>query len=256
MTLHTLANWESTRFTLHQSAQVLGVFRKLNAPPQPIYLHLPLNIVPQGVSTGPLTFGGELILDFAALTVRYLRDGQEAAAFPLAGHNQVSLLAGVQDKLSHITGQKLAPQSLSDQTAFAPDKQTAADYADTLYSLYTITARFRARILGRLSPIILWPHNFDFSFLLFADEFNDDKLHAAFGFEPHSPGFDRPYLYAYVRPTPAGITDNPLPAPARWHTEGWTGAVVDYDALVGQSETAVEAIWYGIYQAVKESVVR
>ncbi|HEX2906108.1 MAG TPA: DUF5996 family protein, partial [Phototrophicaceae bacterium] len=143
-------------------------------------------------------------------------------------------------------------------TALNVDVQLAADYVGVQYRLFTALARFRARLLGGLSPIVLWPHNFDFSFLLFANpEMSEAGRHAAFGFEPRSPGLERPYIYAYVRPTPDGLTGQPLPPLARWQTEGWTGAVIQYDDLRqhAEPELALETHLLVIYTAFKRFLV-
>jgi hypothetical protein len=55
-----------------------------------------------------------------------------------------------------------------------------------------------------------------------------------FGF---SPGFEddveEPYFYANAWPEPEGYigAEGVLPAEAHWHTEGWRGAFLPYDAF-------------------------
>jgi hypothetical protein len=255
MTLPKLENWDSTRTGLHQAAQVVAAFRKLDAAPLPNYLHLALQVVPEGVSSGPLAFGGDLILDFARRAIRYERSGHETETVPLAGHTQITLTDALTDLLTAV-GHSVQPDrsKLTGGETFDIQPSTAAEYAGALFSFYTAMSRFRDRVDGPKSPIALWPHNFDFSFLRFGNpEHSENGLHAAFGFEPRSPGLERPYFYAYVRPSPADITRAMLPKPAYWYTEGWTGAVLQYDDITGMTdhEAFIENTFYAIYTAIK-----
>jgi hypothetical protein len=97
---------------------------------------------------------------------------------------------------------------------------------------------------------VVWPHGFDLSFLWFARGFDEGgDPHLNFGFSPGSPGFPRPYVYAYAHPKPEGMFDFKPPAPARWNTEPWTGIVIDYDALAAASdaESTLETLLLDIH---------
>ena len=79
--LPTLTVWNQTRDSLHAAAKVLGMVRKTFVPPQPNYLHLPLFVVPSGVSTGPLLNGDkvyEVTLDMVNMVLRHNFDRVEA----------------------------------------------------------------------------------------------------------------------------------------------------------------------------------
>jgi hypothetical protein len=115
----------------------------------------------------------------------------------------------------------------------------AADYAHALHLLAGIFQAFRDGLPGVKSPLVVWPHGFDLSFLWFATAVaREEAPHMAFGFSPGSSGLDRPYIYSYVYPIPAGLTDHALPPLTRWQTEGWTGTVTEYDDLVGMDDAA------------------
>ena len=138
-------------------------------------------------------------------------------------------------------------------TPFAIDSTAAADYARLLYSAYTALARFRARLLGTMTPMVVWPHGFDLSFLWFRGNDLDEhsQPHMNFGFSPGSAGFPRPYIYAYAYPPPKDLTERPIPAPARWFTESWNGAVVDYDNLADdEPEAQIEKLARAIYDSL------
>ncbi len=94
MPLPALANWDNTRTGLHQAAQVVGAIRKIDATPLPNYLHLALEVVPQGVTSGSLapSVGGELVLNFAERAIIYTSPEGTVTSVPLEGHTQVTLL--------------------------------------------------------------------------------------------------------------------------------------------------------------------
>jgi hypothetical protein len=68
-----------------------------------------------------------------------------------------------------------------------------------------------------------------------ADEENADEQ-MNFGFTPGDGGIPEPYFYVTAYPRPDGLLDTPLPADAVWHTAGFTGAVMPYQALVGAEQ--------------------
>jgi hypothetical protein len=131
---------------------------------------------------------------------------------------------------------------------------TANGYADALYRVFTALARFRARLQGHMTPLVVFPEHFDLSTLWFVEgDMDDHKPHLNFGFAPFSPGLPRPYLYAYAYPYPADFAAPPLPAPARWHSEGWRGVVIDYDAISQHNdpEAAIERLCLHVFASLQ-----
>lgn len=254
MTLPALSNWDSTRVALHQAAQVAGGVRKTVAVPLPNYAHLGLFVTPKGVTTGKLPDGGELILDFTQQVLTYICPENSVTPVSLAGQTQTSLtdavLKAMTDK-GH--GVQIDRSKLVGTQTFEINPTVAGEYATTLHSIFSTIARFRARLLGGLSPMIVWPHGFDLSFLWFAKGFTEGQdPHLNFGFSPGSPGFPRPYIYSYAYPIPNGLFDVKLPEPARWIQEPWKGMVIDYDALAAMPdhENVLENLLTDIYTSI------
>ncbi|MCB9453953.1 MAG: hypothetical protein H6672_21175 [Anaerolineaceae bacterium] len=252
MPLPALSNWTQTRVGLHQTAQVIGAINRTVAEPLPNWLHLTLRVIPEGLITRPLPFGGELVLDFAQRAIRYT--GDPAVTVPLAGHTQVGLADALLAALAN-AGHPLSPDrsKLTGNTPLTVDAQTAEDYAWVLHRVYSGLARFHAGRYGWMSAAGVWPHGFDLSFLWFPKGNSEEHdPHLNYGFSPGSPGFDRPYFYAYAHPLPEGLLETPLPPLARWYTGSWTGVVVNYDDLVGESdiEGTIERTFAAIHAAV------
>jgi hypothetical protein len=254
MSLPALSNWDSTRPGLHQAAQILGAIRKTVAQPLPNYAHLGLYVTPEGVTTGSLPFGGELSLEFAGRSVVYTPVDGDAHYTSLSSHSQSSLTDAVLGVLKDM-GNNIAldHSKLSGMQPLDVQMDVAADYAEALYSVHSAIARFRSRLLGSMSPMIVFPHGFDLSFLWFARGFAEEKdPHMNFGFSPGSPGLSRPYVYVYAHPIPGSMFDVRLPEGARWYRANWNGIVIDYDTLAQESdhEVKLEGMLRDIHAAV------
>ncbi|MBI5927776.1 MAG: hypothetical protein HY862_00590 [Chloroflexi bacterium] len=254
MLLPELNFWDDTRDSLHRASKVLREIRLQVLQPLPHHLHHSLQVVPEGLSTGQLPFGGEFVLDFVDSHLVYRAAGSPTVDISLIGHSQASLGQAASALLAHLGHAITLPEDkLTDTEAFVISPSIAEDYADALYSVFTATARFRARLNGLMSPIALWPHHFDLSFLWFAtNEATEQAPHLNFGFAPQSEGLPRPYFYAYAWPIPPGLLDIKLPELAHWHTEGWTGVVVPYDSLRGMTGTSqvIEGFQSEIFQTI------
>lgn len=277
--LSNLDNAHPTMQNLHTAARLLGAVRLLVFERRANYLELGLKITPDGLSTDMLPSGGEVTLDFRRLALVYQPADGDAATLSISGRSQAvlleSLLAAIHARelagivpdpagvsytaamFSAVEGfvNRIKPKrdDLSDTMPLQFDAQAARDYADALYAIFTGVARFRARLDGSQSPVVVWPEHFDLSFLWFAAEPDEHHPHLNFGFAPYSAGIDYPYLYAYAYPYPAQYDPPALPAGARWHTEGWTGVVLPYDEIAQRqnSELYVEASCEAIYRALR-----
>jgi Family of unknown function (DUF5996) len=278
MSLPRLDHWSETSFGLHRGALLLGALQRLTQPPLPAYLELGLQVVRNGLAAGPLPGGGRAVLDFTAGTLVYAPPSGAEVSFPLHGSTQAQVFAGLfgvlsQGELAELLpqGPDLAervsagiaargkryrpprPETLWDETNIKLDGQTSRAYLEVMQLIFTAIARFRARLTGMQTPLVVWPEHFDLSTLWFRDAAIDEsQAHLNFGFAPFSEGLSEPYFYAYAYPYPQRFDPPALPAGARWHTQGWTGAVLPYDAIAAQSvpaafvEEACQAIYAGL----------
>lgn len=237
--LAKLKNWKNTKNALHQSMQVLRSTRLLQADPLPNGLHYASFIRPFGATTGPLKFGGELKINFPKLAVIYEKDGSEIFSVGLSGHNLISLFDEVFSRFKRV-GLKLNPErkKVTSSEQFKLNSGHAKAYAQIQFRVYTALARLKAHLLGTQTPVVLWPHGFDLSFIWFARGINERKdPHMNFGFSPGDKSIPRPYLYFYAWPAPKGLLKKKLPANGRW-VEVWRtpGAVFDLDAFAKESD--------------------
>jgi hypothetical protein len=230
--LPRLTEWDATKDALHRTADVLGKVRKAFSPRLPNALHLALLTRPWGLTTGALDFGGSVELHFSPPEVR-VHVGQESHAIALATSSPARLREGIV-RLLNLSGVDTDALPVIDDTRdFDLDPAQSAEYGRILYSISRGWMAVRADFLGAVTPMVVWPHGFDLSMLWFPGTTLDEKNdpHVNMGFSPGSSGLPRPYLYAYVWPVPEGLTGKALPSPARWHTDGWTGALIPLDEL-------------------------
>ena len=247
MALPALTQWNETRDALHQIALVVGAVRVACTDPLPNDLHFSLDVTDGGYSTTKMRCGGVLHFDFDALRLTFVRGSCKVFSLDIAGHSQISLMRrllavfgdcgyGIQPSMKLITG----------DSEFMIDRAEAVAYKTTLNAVFTALARFRAKLTGCMTPLVLWPHHFDLAFIWFAtdgtDEHSDPQI--AYGFAPFSVGLERPYIYAYAWSKPTGYLNMTLEPPAQAITEGYTGLYAPYDALreVDPFDAAVEAM--------------
>ncbi len=259
MSLPALQNWDATRKSLHQAAQVVGGIKKTSVQSLPNYAHLGLYIVKDGLTSGRLSDSGELHLNLLESSIVYTCPAGNVSTVALQGHSQASLTEAVLKAMAD-AGHPVQPKldEITDQTPFKLDVSIAADYQLALYSIYTAITRFRARLMGSMSPAIIFPHGFDLSFLWFkngSEERTDPHLN--FGFSPGSAGFPRPYIYSYASPQPEGYFDLKLPALAHFVQNPWKGIVIDYDKLAAEAdhESVLEQILVDIQAVVAPQLV-
>ncbi|MBI1280860.1 MAG: hypothetical protein GC179_22240 [Anaerolineaceae bacterium] len=260
MILPTLQNWDATRKSLHQAAQVVGGIKKVSVQPMLNYAHLGLYVIHDGLTSGRLSDGGELIFNLVESSIIYICPVGTVSKVDLQGHSQASLTEAVLKAMSDAghPAANVDRSALADQTPLAIDSATAADYQEALYSIYTAITRFRARILGTMSPIIVFPHGFDASFLWFkhgSEERTDPHLN--FGFSPGSAGFPRPYVYSYASPLPQAYFDVKLPELAHFVQNPWKGIAIGYDKLAAETnhEYLLEQTLVDIHAAVAPLLV-
>jgi hypothetical protein len=103
-----------------------------------------------------------------------------------------------------------------------------------------VLASAALRLPGASVPCI-WPHHFDTATLVDLDV-REGGRSIGIGFSPGDASYPEPYFYVNLWPYPDPGTPLPeLGGGGRWHTEGWTGAVLRGDALL-RTEDRVRAL--------------
>ncbi|HEY7214434.1 MAG TPA: hypothetical protein VIC28_07375 [Thermoanaerobaculia bacterium] len=84
------------------------------------------------------------------------------------------------------------------------------------------------------SPVRCWPHHFDVATLIALDAGADAESARSIGvgLSPGDERFSEPYFYVLPWPAPKGELPE-LAGGGWWHTEGWTGAVLEASRFTG-----------------------
>ncbi len=238
-----LAAWQPTRDTLQGYAKVLGRIRAALTPPQPHWQHISLRVSPDGLTTTPMPLpeGGRMDMLLDLRQHRLVVGGGAPWELQLAGQSPHAFGEAVAAMLAQ-QGLALALDLATARTDGVYDRGAVEDYGRALTFVHGVMAQFQAGLPGKATPTQLWPHHFDLAVTWFSGrkvpgydpddhEWADEQM--GFGFSTSDGGIPDPYFYVTAYPWPEAIVQTPLPVPATWHSEGWNGAVLLYEALLG-----------------------
>jgi len=234
MGLPALKDWTATRDALHQVSLVVGAIRVASSDALPNDLQFSVAVIEGGISTTELNVGGELTFDFSSFTLTYHQDDGDGFTIDATDYNQKSLMQTVLDEFGKLNiSLEPSMKHITHDEPFTINKSLTQDYATVIDEVYTALARFRAKLSGGMSPIVIWPHHFDMAFMWFATmNMNEHEApHLAIGFAPFSDGINRPYFYGYAWSKDTGYIQVELDPPAQAITEGYTGLYAEYDTL-------------------------
>lgn len=227
--------WEPTRRSLHMWSQIVGKVRMAHAPLLNHWWQVPLYVSPRGLSTSAIPVGTgsfDMEFDFVdhALKVR-VSDGGAAAIdlrdASVAGFHRELLQTldtlGIEARIS------AGPNEVHPAIAFAEDTHTGYDPAAAnafwrqLIQADRVIGRFRARFIGKVSPVHFFWGSFDLACTRFSGRLaprhpggvpncGDWVMEEGYSHELSSCGFwpggaAEGAFYSYAYPEPAGFAD-------------------------------------------------
>jgi hypothetical protein len=240
-----LAAWETTRDTLTVYGQIMGKIRRALMPKQKHWWHVSLRVTAVGLTTTPMPAENktvEIFLNFITHKLVIMTSIGERQEIPLQGQSAAAFCTELLDALA-----ELDVRPIIDRTLFANDdtgvydETAVANYWQALSQIDLVLKTFKHSFRGESSPVQLWPHHFDLAVVWFSgrlvpdqdpenEEYADEQMN--FGFSTGDNSIAEPYFYATAYPTPNKFTSQPLLAEAHWHTEGFTSAILPYQALI------------------------
>lgn len=245
-----LSDWKPTRDTLHQYARILGRLRGRYMPKSKHWWHITLGVSARGLTTTPFPINGqnlELTLDLITHQLAITSSDGWDATWPLAGQNAAGLCNRINATLA-AAGIGLEQDLLAafDDEADRPwDIAAIARYRQAINRVDATFKTFKGELREETSPVQLFPHHLDLAMNWFSgrlvpgvdpadEERADEQMN--FGFVTGDGSIPDAYFYVTAYPPPDLWTDLALPEGAYWHTEGWTGAVLPYAALLSDSD--------------------
>jgi hypothetical protein len=255
-----LAEWETTKDTLHLWVQIVGKVRLASTSPLNHWWHVPLYLDVRGLTTrrmhAPNGLCFEIDFDFIDHGLQIVTSRGEAASFDLVdGLSVAAFDAKLHAALSRL-GVEVAiletPYGVSTTTPFPDDQEHATYDADAVARFWRILAwsdevfqEFTGRFAGKTSPVHFFWHSFDLALTRFSGRRAPESPNAgkvtreaysheviSFGFWPGDEKVREPSYYSYTAPEPPPLRTRSLnPEEASW-TEGASSlALLPYECV-------------------------
>lgn len=243
--------WKDTYATLHLFTQIVGKVKLMLMPWTNHSWHAALYLTARGLSTGPIPYGMrtlEIAFDFIDHQLRIQTADGETRSLPLHPQPVAAFYREVLGTLGQLgLPVKIFPMPSEIPDAIRCDEDTVhasydADYANrcwhAMLNAYRVLVRFRARYLGKCSPVHVFWGSFDLAVTRFSGRrapphpggvpnLPDRVAREAYshevcsvGFWPGGPALATPVFYAYAYPEPPGFASTPIrPEGAYYHAQ-------------------------------------
>lgn len=247
------------RLQLHWAAQAAAAVGKQLLPHRPDYGEQSFQwsgrhrVLTQGLVTGvERPFRSALRPSSPALLILG-EDGEILREMPLEGRTLEELYLWLQDEIEMLLGHpleeplerpgELPPHPVGTGAAFtASDSAAYAELGRYFGNLDRLLRRIEDRDPGA-SPVRCWPHHFDIATLIVLDPEagHEEARSIGVGLSPGDGTYAEPYLYVLPWPSPEGRELPALAGGGRWHTEGWTGAVLQASSFTAAGSNGAQA---------------
>jgi Family of unknown function (DUF5996) len=255
------AAWDETRATLHMWTQIIGKIRLARAPMINHWWQVPLYVTSRGLTTSPIPNGArtfQIDLDFIEHKLRIsVDDGRQEilALQPRAVADFHTELMGRMRSLGLEERIWTLPCEVEHPIRFEDDHQNAtydADFANRFWRVLVQADRvltlFRARFLGKVSPVHFFWGSFDLAVTRFsgrrapphpgAPNIADKVTREAYshevssaGFWPGSAGLSDPVFYAYAYPEPNRFAQAAVAPAAASYNAAFGEFLLHYEAV-------------------------
>ncbi len=239
-----LAAWQDTYTTLHMWTQIVGKIRRTLTPRVNHWWNVTLYVTARGLTTSPIPYGDQIFeveFDFIdhKLDIRTNHESTRQLALQpctVADFYDSVMAAlhslGVDVKIHATPDEVPNPIPFSeDRTNKSYDAEYAGRFWRILVSVDSVFKEFRARFIGKCSPVHFFWGSFDLAVTRFSGRRAPDRPGAdaiareAYSHEVSSAGFwpgggeiKGPAFYAYMAPEPPGYkTQTALPKAAFYH---------------------------------------
>ncbi len=242
-----LARWKDTYATLHMWTQIVGKVRLALTPPINHFWGTALYVTSRGLTTSPIPYEHgtfEVVFDFTAHALEITTSQGESRAFRLVPRTVAEFYEEFMGALASLRVQvKVWPMPVEvprpvrftlDEGHKSYDPEYALRFWQVLVSAETVLQEFRARFIGKCSPVHFFWGSFDLAVTRFSGRRApqragiDSITKEAYSHEVSSVGFwpgdgeviKDAAFYAYAAPEAAGFDSaKVLPAEAFYSKE-------------------------------------
>ena len=252
-----LAEWEDTRATLHMWTQMAGKTALALCPNVNHCWAIAMHISPRGLTTMPIPYALGIFtveFDFIDHVLRIVTSRGETKTLALAPRTVADFY---REYVAALASLKIdakiwpMPVEIANPIRFDKDTQHASYDAEQanrcwriLRSVATVCEEFRARFIGKASPVHFFWGSFDLAVSRFSGRPAPERPGAdawtreSYSHEVSSGGWwpgqgysDAPMFYAYSAPEPAGFRTAPVRPAAAFYESKVGEFLLPYDAL-------------------------
>jgi hypothetical protein len=243
--------WRDTAATLHMWTQIVGKIRLTQMPWVNHSWHVTLYVSPRGLTTSAMPYGErtfQIDFDFIKHELLITTCDDESRVVPLQPQTTAAFYAALTRALHELDLQVkflARPNEVEKAIPFAEDNEHATYDADAVHRFWRVLlqvnrvfGRFRARFIGKASPVHFFWGSFDLAVTRFSGRtapehpggfpnMPDSVTREAYSHEVSSAGFwpggetmPYPIFYSYAYPTPKGFSEAEVgPASASWNAD-------------------------------------
>ena len=250
-----LHEWRATRDTLHRWSQIIGKIRLGLTPTVNHWWNVPLYVSPRGLTTSTIPYGNrwfELELDFVDDVLRLrLNDGDDrtvslrprTVAEIYAETMSTLRAAGIECRIWRMPVECEDPIPFDrDVLHHDYDKRYVLRFWRIVAETTAILTKFRARFIGKCSPVHFFWGSFDLAVTRFSGrrapplEGANAIEREAYSHEVSSVGWwpgdsrlEQPAFYSYASPEPPGFRDATISTPHTYYHPTLKGFYLHYD---------------------------
>jgi hypothetical protein len=248
--------WRATRDTLHRWMQIVGKVRLTLTPTINHWWNVPFYVSARGFTTSAIPYGErwfEMELDFVDDVLR-IQPNDGAAELVELGPRTVADFYAATMKALRAAGLACriwtTPVEIADPIAFEHDDQHRAYSHDHVLRFWRIVAlssavltQFRARFLGKCSPVHFFWGSFDLAVSRFsgrrAPDFEANRIEreayshevSSVGWWPGDSRHERAAFYSYAAPEPPGFSQVEISTPHVYYHPTLKGFYLEYDEV-------------------------
>jgi hypothetical protein len=254
--------WKDTCGTLHLWTQIVGKIRLAKAPMTNHWWQVPLYVTCRGLTTSPIPYDGgrnfQIDFDFIDHYLRIEVSDGRSESLPLEPCSVADFYRRVIERLTTL-GLEIPiwtmPVELPDPIPFEQDRAHAAydpscaqQFWRVLVDVDRALKQFRARFIGKVSPVHFFWGSFDMAVTRFsgrpapphpgAPHIADRITREAYshevsscGFWPGNGGFGQAAFYSYAYPEPADLAVVQIRPEAAYYSHNLHEFILPYDAV-------------------------
>jgi hypothetical protein len=257
-----LAAWSETCDALHLWTQIVGKVRLASTPLVNHWWNVTLHVTSRGLTTLPIPYGArtfEIAFDFIDHQLVIATDDGRIERFALAPMAVADFYSAFMDRLRRLGIEMhiwTMPSEIENAVPFEQDRTHAhydRAYAQRFWRVLLQADRvlkaFRARFIGKVSPVHFFWGSFDLAVTRFSGRraprhpggvphLPDAVAHEAYSHEVSSAGFwpgggaiDYPAFYSYAYPEPSGFRAAKVRPDAAFYSEAVSEFILPYDAV-------------------------